>query len=75
MKVRNSKWQSIKMRKNFCRSSTGVDCISSFFLFYINDLTTDIECNVKLFADDQIFLSNFSDAENPNESAADLIMA
>ena len=40
-----------------------------FFLVYINDLTTDLKCNVKLFADDT---SLFSVVHNPNESAADL---
>ena len=40
-----------------------------FFLFYINDLTTDLKCNVKLFAEDT---SIFSVTHNPNECAADL---
>ena len=40
-----------------------------FFLVYINDLTTDLKYNVKLFADDT---SIFSVAHNPNECAADL---
>ena len=28
-----------------------------FFLVYINDLTIDLKCNVKLFADDRSLLS------------------
>ena len=40
-----------------------------FFLVYINDLTTYLNCNVKLFADDT---SLFSVVHNPNERAADL---
>ena len=40
-----------------------------FFLIYINDLTIDIICNVKLFADDT---SIFSIVYNPNECAANL---
>ena len=39
------------------------------FLVYINDLTTDLKCNGKLFADDT---SLFSVVHYPNESAADL---
>ena len=42
---------------------------SLFFFVYINDLTTDLKCIVKLFADDT---SLFSVAHNPNECAADL---
>ena len=42
---------------------------SLFYLVYINDLTTDLKCNVKLFADDT---SIFSVTHNPNECAADL---
>ena len=38
-----------------------------FFLVYINDLTTELKCNVKLFADDT---SLFSVAHNPYECAA-----
>ena len=40
-----------------------------FFLVYINDLTKDLKCNVKLFADD---ISIFAVAHNPNECAAGL---
>ena len=40
-----------------------------FFLVYINDLTTDLKCNVKLFADDT---SIFSVVHDPQECAADL---
>ena len=40
-----------------------------FFLVYINDLTADLKCNVKLFADDT---SIFSVVHDPNECAADL---
>ena len=39
------------------------------FLVYINDLTTDLKCNVKLFVDDT---SIFSVVLDPNECAADL---
>ena len=40
-----------------------------FFLVYINDLATDLKCNVKLFADDT---SPFSVVHNPKECAANL---
>ena len=40
-----------------------------YFLVYINDLTADLKCNVKLFADDA---SIFSVVHDPNECAADL---
>ena len=40
-----------------------------FFLVYINDLTTDLKCNVKSFAEDTAL---FSVVHNPNECAADL---
>ena len=57
------------MGYNLCGSSTGVYFRSSFSLVYINDLTTDLKCNVKLFADDR---SPFSVVHNSNECAADL---
>ena len=37
-----------------------------FFLVYINDLTADLKCNVKLFADDT---SLFTVAQEANEAA------
>ena len=37
-----------------------------FFLVYINDLTADLKCNVKLFADDK---SLFTVAREANEAA------
>ena len=37
-----------------------------FFLVYINDLATDLKCNVKLFADDT---SLFTVVEDPNTAA------
>ena len=40
-----------------------------FFLIYINDILSDIENNVKLFADD---MSLFSAVHDPNLSAAEL---
>ena len=43
-----------------------------FFLAYINDLTTDLKCNVKLFADDT---SLFSVAQYPNCWAYDWRMS
>ena len=33
---------------------------SLFFLVYINDLTTDLKCNVKLFADDSHYFQLFT---------------
>ena len=39
------------------------------FLVYINDLTRDLKCNVKLFADDT---SLFTVVEDPNTSANDM---
>ena len=57
------------MEQNFCRSSTGINSGHLFFLIYINDLTTDVKCNVKLFTDDT---SIFSIVYNPNECAANL---
>ena len=39
---------------------------SVFFLVYINNLTADLKCNVKLFADDT---SLFTVAHEPNEAA------
>ena len=40
-----------------------------FFLVYINDLTTDLKCNVKLFADDT---SLFTVVQGPNAAALDM---
>ena len=40
-----------------------------FFLVYVNDLTRDLKCNVKLFADDT---SLFTIVEDPNTSANDM---
>ena len=40
-----------------------------FFLVYINDLTTDLKCNGKLFPDDKSIVSVVHD---PNECAVDL---
>ena len=40
-----------------------------FFLVYINDLTTDLNCNVKLFADDTSF---FTVVQEPNAAAEDM---
>ena len=40
-----------------------------FFLVYINDLTTDLKCNVKLFADDT---SLFTVVQEPNAAAEDM---
>ena len=40
-----------------------------FFLVYIKDLTTDLKCNVKLFADDT---SLFTVVQEPNAAAEDM---
>ena len=40
-----------------------------FFLVYINDLTTDLKCNVNLFADDT---SLFTVVQEPNVAAEDM---
>ena len=40
-----------------------------FFLIYINNLTDDLKCNIKLFADDT---SIFRVVDNPNVAASDL---
>ena len=40
-----------------------------FFLVYINDLTENLKCNVKLFADDT---SLFNVVQNPNAAANDM---
>ena len=40
-----------------------------FFLVYINDLTEDLRCNVKLFADDT---SLFTVVEDSNAAAIDM---
>ena len=40
-----------------------------FFLVYINDLSADLKCNVKLFADDT---SLFTVVEDPNTAASDM---
>ena len=40
-----------------------------FFLVYINDLTANIRCNIKLFADD---ISLFRAANDPSEAAFDM---
>ena len=40
-----------------------------FFLVYINDLTMDLKCNVKLFADDT---SLFTIVQDPNTAASDM---
>ena len=42
---------------------------SLFFLVYINDLTENLKCNVKLFADDT---SLFTVVQNPNTAANDM---
>ena len=65
-------WQNITMEQK-TKIGAGVQQGSIlgplFFLVYINYLTTDLKCNVKLFADDT---SIFSVTHNPNECAADL---
>ena len=40
-----------------------------FFLVYINDLTSNLKCNVKLFADDT---SLFTVVHKPNAAAEDM---
>ena len=40
-----------------------------FFLVYINDLTSDLKCNAKIFADDP---SLFTVVEDPNAAAEDM---
>ena len=40
------------------------------FLIFINDIPSDLECNVKIFADD---ISLFSLVRDPNESSANLV--
>ena len=40
-----------------------------FFLVYINDLTEDLRCNAKLFADDT---SLFTIVHDPNAAASDI---
>ena len=40
-----------------------------FFLVYINDLTDNLKCNVKLFADDTSF---FTIVHNPDQAASDM---
>ena len=40
-----------------------------FFLVYIKDLTTDLKCNVELFADDT---SLFTVVQEPNVAAEDM---
>ena len=40
-----------------------------FFLVYINDLTIDLQCNVKLFVDDT---SLFTIVQDPNTAASDM---
>ena len=40
-----------------------------YFLVYINDLTMDLKCNVKLFADDT---SLFTIVQDPNTAASDM---
>ena len=40
-----------------------------FFLVYINDLTANIRCDIKLFANDT---SLFRDANDPNDAAVDM---
>ena len=40
-----------------------------FFLVYINDLTDNLKCNVKLFADDT---SLFTIVHNPDQAASDM---
>ena len=41
-----------KLGRYFSRSTTGIHFRPLVFLVYINDLTADLKCNVKLFADD-----------------------
>ena len=54
---------------NICWRSTRFYPGPSLFLVYINDLTANIRCDIKLFADDT---SLFRTPNDPNQAAADM---
>ena len=58
-----------QLGRYFSRSTQGSILGPLFFLAYINDLTENLKCNVKLFADDT---SLFTVVENPNAAANDM---
>ena len=61
---RASKWGSISAGIPQCSIPGPL-----IFLVYINDLTANIRCDMKLFADDT---SQFSTANDPSQAAADM---
>ena len=50
-------------------STTGLNLRTAVFSLYINDLTENLKCNVKLFTDDT---SLFTVVQNPNTAANDM---
>ena len=54
---------------NTSRGASRIYSWTIFFLIYINDLTDELKCNVKLFADDT---SIFRVVDDPNVAASDL---
>ena len=64
-----SKWAVFQLGRYFRWSTPGPYSRTFVFLVYINNLTENLKCNVKLFADDT---SLFTVVENSNAAANDM---
>ena len=57
------------LERDNSRGASRIHSWTNAFLIYINDLTDDLKCNIKLFADDT---SIFRVVDNPFVAASDL---